>query len=116
MYHKIASSGRLFARSQLMWQPSRTSHDPNPPLPIETGGLSITLVKATVAWLGTAAGTNARLQFTVPSGAWLWSGIASGLNAKLQMALTIGIWRWRPRAFAFGTPTKLMMLLKVGAP
>lgn len=71
-------TGSLFPASKLQWAPTLTSHDPNPPLPLESEA-------ATGAGVGSAAGSSTVAGIgaatTAASGSAAGSGAATGVSA-----------------------------------
>lgn len=48
MFWKVPTGGSIYPKSRFNWAPTLTSHDPNPPLPLETaavaGGTGVPIV------------------------------------------------------------------------
>ena len=102
--------------TDFQWQPTNTSHDPNPPITLEDGqnGTTITLILATWKWQGQALQTNAKTMITLVKKAWKWQGQVLEINAITEIMLTLQGWIWRGQPINTDRTAKLLMLLRVG--
>ena len=82
----LGTTWRSIAR--LQWQPTLTSHDPNPPITINTGSQSFTLVvdSGTFSEVGTAASLLYNRLVAATGGAYTWTGTATTLSKVFTMA------------------------------
>lgn len=102
--------------ADFQWQPTRTSHDPSPPITLENGtsGTTITLILATWKWQGQALQTNAKTMLTLVKKAWTWQGQVLEINAITEIMLALQGWVWRGQPINLDKTAKLLLLLRVG--
>lgn len=109
------TGGRPHVASAFQWQPTLTSHDPNPPITLEhAGGTTVTLVKATWTWAGQALQVNAKTMLTLVKKAWTWQGQVLEINAITEIMLALQGWVWRGQPINLDKTAKLLLLLRVG--
>lgn len=110
---RVSSANRFATAFQ--WQPTNTSHDPNPPITLEhEAGTTITLILATWKWQGQALQTNAKTMLTLVKKAWTWQGQVLEINAITEIMLALQGWVWRGQPINTDRTAKLLLLLRVG--
>ena len=110
---RVSSANR--SATDFQWQPTNTSHDPNPPITLEhAGGTTVTLVKATWTWAGQVLQVNAKTMLTLVKKAWTWQGQVLEINAITEIMLALQGWVWRGQPINLDKTAKLLLLLRVG--
>jgi hypothetical protein len=112
---RTVPGARNYLAPLIQWQPTLSSHDPNPPIPIEGAtGTTITLILATWKWQGQVLQTNAKTMLTLVKKAWTWQGQVLEINAITEIMLALQGWVWRGQPINLDKTAKLLLLLRVG--
>ena len=86
----LGTTWRSIAR--LQWQPTLSSHDPNPPITINTGSQSFTLVvdPGSFVWTGIVASLLYKRLIAATGGVYVWTGTAATLFRAITLVAAAG--------------------------
>lgn len=82
---------------RLMYAPTLTSHNPNPPFPLEGTGLNayeLSVTPGSYAWSGVAAGAVAGRVLSAAVGSYAWSGVAASVVSARLLSASVGSYTW----------------------